>query len=104
MRRAAVVALLVVLPSVLSAASAPPVEEKKFDWMDPSTWNATAQSAFVVCFTSPSPSFSSQVVKLCFAFSPILALLAVFYFGWETEEEEKLKRMKKADFTFDSPE
>jgi len=66
-------------------------KETKFDWMEPETWSPTAQYVFAV-------------TKLCFAFSPILALLAVFYVGWETDEEEKLKRQKKADFTFDSPE
>lgn len=64
---------------------------EEFDWTNSTTWPGAAQKAFVV-------------VKLCFAFSPILALLAVFYFAWESPEEEKLKRNKKADFTFDSPE
>ena len=75
---------LLLLPVIAAA-------ETKFDMMEPETWSPMAQYAFMIA-------------KLCFAFSPILALLAVFYFGWETDEEEKLKRQKKADFTFDSPE
>ena len=43
-------------------------------------------------------------VKLIAAFSPIWAILAVLMSAWEDEEAEKLKRSKKADFTFDSPE
>ena len=42
--------------------------------------------------------------KLIAAFSPIWAILAVLMSAWEDEEAEKLKRSKKADFTFDSPE
>lgn len=62
-----------------------------FDWTNSTTWPVAAQYSFVV-------------VKLCFAFSPILALVAVFAYAWESPEEERLKRNKKADFTFDSPE
>lgn len=61
------------------------------DWTNTTTWPVAAQYAFVAA-------------KLCFAFSPILALVAVFVFAWESPEEERLKRNKKADFTFDSPE
>ena len=43
-------------------------------------------------------------VKLIAAFSPIWAILAVLMSAWEDEEAEKLKRSKKVDFTFDSPE
>jgi len=63
----------------------------EFDLMNSTTWHPAAQVAFAGA-------------KLCFAFSPILALLVVFYYAWESPEEERLKRMKKADFTFDSPE
>lgn len=61
------------------------------DWTNTTTWPAAAQ-------------YSLVGLKLCFAFSPIIALLGVFAYAWESDEEEKVKRNKKADFTFDSPE
>ena len=63
----------------------------KFDYMDPDTWSQPAQYVWMF-------------VKLIAAFSPIWAILAVLMSAWEDEEAEKLKRSKKADFTFDSPE
>ena len=42
--------------------------------------------------------------KLFLAFTPIWIILYILLSAWEDEEEEKLKRSKKADFTFDSPE
>jgi len=53
---------------------------------------------------SPVRRYTFVATKLLFAFSPIIGLLGVFVYAWETDEEEKLKRSKKADFTFDSPE
>ena len=66
-------------------------EGPKFDYMDPDTWSQPAQYVWMF-------------VKLIAAFSPIWAILAVLMSAWEDEEAEKLKRSKKADFTFDSPE
>ena len=86
-------------------------EGPKFDYMDPDTWSQavwtlSASGAFEPL--SPRRSQPAQYVwmfvKLIAAFSPIWAILAVLMSAWEDEEAEKLKRSKKADFTFDSPE
>lgn len=78
--------------STTTAAPEPPKEpEVVFDYMDPETWSKHAKYAWAGA-------------KLVFAFSPIIGLLGVFYYAWESDEEEKIKRSKKADFTFDSPE
>ena len=79
------------LMMVVGTLAVEPVESPAFDWTNSTTWPVAAQYSFVV-------------FKLFFAFSPIIALVAVFFFAWESPEEERLKRNKKADFTFDSPE
>ena len=86
-------------------------EGPKFDYMDPDTWSPPVWN-YRVCSASklysPRRSQPAQYVwmfvKLIAAFSPIWAILAVLMSAWEDEEAEKLKRSKKADFTFDSPE
>ena len=45
-----------------------------------------------------------MVTKFVLAFTPVWIILAILMSAWESEEDEKLKRSKKADFTFDSPE
>ena len=71
---------------------AEPVEETvKFDYMDSDTWSRPAQVVFMI-------------IKFFAAFTPVWVILWVLMSAWEDEEEEKLKRSKKSDFTFDSPE
>ena len=87
-------------------------EGPKFDYMDPDTWSRAVWTLFT--WRTRSSLYSSRrsqpaqyvwmFVKLIAAFSPIWAILAVLMSAWEDEEAEKLKRSKKADFTFDSPE
>ena len=87
-------------------------EGPKFDYMDPDTWSRAVWTLFTwrtrSSLLSPRRSQPAQYVwmfvKLIAAFSPIWAILAVLMSAWEDEEAEKLKRSKKADFTFDSPE
>ena len=87
-------------------------EGPKFDYMDPDTWSRAVWTLFAYGaaskLLSPRRSQPAQYVwmfvKLIAAFSPIWAILAVLMSAWEDEEAEKLKRSKKADFTFDSPE
>ena len=88
-------------------------EGPKFDYMDPDTWSQAVWTLFTwrtrrLEPLSPRRSQPAQYVwmfvKLIAAFSPIWAILAVLMSAWEDEEAEKLKRSKKADFTFDSPE
>ena len=86
-------------------------EGPKFDYMDPDTWSPPVWNYSRVAASkllSPRRSQPAQYVwmfvKLIAAFSPIWAILAVLMSAWEDEEAEKLKRSKKADFTFDSPE
>ncbi|KAJ1450353.1 hypothetical protein M885DRAFT_532630 [Pelagophyceae sp. CCMP2097] len=77
--------------SAVAAPAAAAVEALAFDLFDPATWPSSARYTF-------------SSIKLLFAFSPIIALLCVFYYAFESDDVEKLKRNKKADFTFDSPE
>ena len=86
-------------------------EGPKFDYMDPDTWSPPvwnysrmAPSKLLSPRRSQPAQYVWMFVKLIAAFSPIWAILAVLMSAWEDEEAEKLKRSKKADFTFDSPE
>eukprot|EP00569_Conticribra_weissflogii_P004704 CAMPEP_0171340882 /NCGR_PEP_ID=MMETSP0878-20121228/8846_1 /TAXON_ID=67004 /ORGANISM="Thalassiosira weissflogii, Strain CCMP1336" /LENGTH=61 /DNA_ID=CAMNT_0011843005 /DNA_START=148 /DNA_END=333 /DNA_ORIENTATION=+ len=42
-----------------------------------------------------------NALKLIFAMSPLLALFYIIYTGFEPEEVEKKKRLKKGDFELD---